>query len=153
MVGQDEQETDTKNRISTNSASELTNPLEMVKNQFRLLNRPILRSELGVGRNYGFGHRSVVNKHKKFDCKEFSFWAHEPFRNGKKNISGFGIAEFWCSRWELGRNYDVGTRWAWNRNEKSDFKEFSFWPHEPLRNGKKPIQAFESLNSEVRTRS
>ena len=31
MLGQDEQETYTKNRTSTNSASELTNPLEMVK--------------------------------------------------------------------------------------------------------------------------
>ena len=31
MLGQDEHETDTENRTSTNSASELTNPLEMVK--------------------------------------------------------------------------------------------------------------------------
>ena len=31
MLGQDEQETDTKNRTSTNSASKLTNPLEMIK--------------------------------------------------------------------------------------------------------------------------
>ena len=31
MLGQDEHETDTINRTSTNSASELTNPLEMVK--------------------------------------------------------------------------------------------------------------------------
>ena len=31
MLGQDEHETDTKNRTSTNSASNLTNPLEMVK--------------------------------------------------------------------------------------------------------------------------
>ena len=31
MLGQDEHETDTKNRTSTNSAFELTNPLEMVK--------------------------------------------------------------------------------------------------------------------------
>ena len=30
MLGQDEHETDTKNRNSTNSASKLTNPLEMV---------------------------------------------------------------------------------------------------------------------------
>ena len=48
MLGQDEQETDTKNCTSTNSASELTNPLKMVKNQFRLLNRSIPMSELGV---------------------------------------------------------------------------------------------------------
>ena len=31
MLGQDEHETDTNNRTSTNSASELTNRLEMVK--------------------------------------------------------------------------------------------------------------------------
>ena len=31
MLGQDEHETYTKNWTSTNSASELTNPLEMVK--------------------------------------------------------------------------------------------------------------------------
>ena len=31
MLGQGEHETDTKNRTSTNSASELSNPLEMVK--------------------------------------------------------------------------------------------------------------------------
>ena len=48
MLGQDEHETDTKNRTSTNSASEFTNPLDMVKNQFWLLNRSILMSELGV---------------------------------------------------------------------------------------------------------
>ena len=37
-----------KNRTSTNSASQITNPLEMVKKHFRLLTRSILRSELGV---------------------------------------------------------------------------------------------------------
>ena len=40
-----------------------------------------------------------------------------------------------------------------NGREKSDFKEFSFWAHELLRNGKNTIQAFESLNSDVRARS
>ena len=48
MMGQDEHETDMKNWTSTNSASELTNPLEMLNNQFRLLKRSILMSELGV---------------------------------------------------------------------------------------------------------
>ena len=57
MLGQDELETDTKNRTATTLASELTNPLQMVKNQFRLLNHSILMSELGVGSNYDFGHR------------------------------------------------------------------------------------------------
>ena len=31
ILGQDEQETDAKNRTSTNYASDLTNPLEVVK--------------------------------------------------------------------------------------------------------------------------
>ena len=48
MLGQDELETGTKNRTSTNSDSELRNPLEMVKNQFKDLNRSIMMSELGV---------------------------------------------------------------------------------------------------------
>ena len=48
MLGQDEHETDTEYRTLTNSASELTSPLEIVKNQFRLLNRSFLLSELGV---------------------------------------------------------------------------------------------------------
>ena len=48
MLGQDEHETDTKNQTSMNSAFELTKPLEMVKNQFKFLNRSILRSELEV---------------------------------------------------------------------------------------------------------
>ena len=33
-MGQDEHETDAKNRTVTNSAAELTNPLEMVKKTF-----------------------------------------------------------------------------------------------------------------------
>ena len=48
MLGQDEHETDTKNQTSTNSTSELTNPLQMVKNQFMLLNLSILMFELGI---------------------------------------------------------------------------------------------------------
>ena len=54
MLGQDEHETDTKNRTSTNSASELTNPLKMAKKQFRLLNWSILMSELGVSSKLRF---------------------------------------------------------------------------------------------------
>ena len=35
ILGQDEQETDAKNRNSTNLASQLTNPLQMVKKTFQ----------------------------------------------------------------------------------------------------------------------
>ena len=48
ILGLDELETDAKNRTSRNSASELMNPLEMVKKHVKLLNRSILMSELGV---------------------------------------------------------------------------------------------------------
>ena len=44
MLGEDEHETDTRNRTSTNSASELTNPLEMGKKTikaFELLNSDV----------------------------------------------------------------------------------------------------------------
>ena len=45
ILGQDEHETDTENRSSTDSASELTNPLEMVKKKtclaFELLNSDV----------------------------------------------------------------------------------------------------------------
>ena len=37
MLGQDEHETATKNRTSMNPASELTNPLEMLKKTFQAL--------------------------------------------------------------------------------------------------------------------
>ena len=46
-LGQDAHETDAKNQTLTNSASELTNLLEMVKKHFMLLNRSFLMSELG----------------------------------------------------------------------------------------------------------
>ena len=134
-----------------NPASKLTNPLEMVKKkQFRLLNRSILMYELGVRLKLRFWPRWGGNWNEKSDFKEFIFWALEPLRNGKKNNSGVWIALFRCLSWELGPNYDFGPRWARNKRKKSDIKEFSFWAHEPLRNGKKTIQTFESLNSEVR---
>ena len=53
----------------------------------------------------------------------------------------------------LGRNSDVELRWAWNGHEKSDFNEFSLWAQNLLEMVKNPIQAFESLNSDVRGRS
>ena len=46
-LGQDEHETDAKNRTLTNSDSELMNPFRMVKKYFSLLNRSVLMSDLG----------------------------------------------------------------------------------------------------------
>ena len=95
-----------------------------------------------LGPIYNFGPRWARNKREKSDFKKFSFWAHEPLRNGKKNLSGLGIAQFWCPSYELGANYDFGPRWARNKREKLDFKEFSFWTHKPLRNGKNNMSDF-----------
>ena len=58
ILGLGEHEPDAKNRISRNSASELTNTLERVK----------------------------------------------------KNMSGLGIAQFWCPSYVLGQNYDFGPK-------------------------------------------
>ena len=84
MLGHDEHETDTKNRTLTNSSFELTNPLSMVENQFNLLNRSILKFELGVRPKLRFWTEMSSNRHKKSDSKEFSLGAHEHLRNGKK---------------------------------------------------------------------
>ena len=99
-------------------------------------------SEIGVRPKLRFWARWARNRREKSDFKEFSFWAHKPIMNGKKNMSGFGIAQFWCPSSELGPNYNFRPRWARNRREKQDFKEFSFWNHEPLRNGKKNMLGF-----------
>ena len=47
ILGHDEHGIDAKKQTLTNSAYELMNPIEIVKKQFRLLNRSILMSELG----------------------------------------------------------------------------------------------------------
>ena len=57
-------------------------------------------------------------------------------------MSGFGIAQFLFPSKELGPNYDFWLRLARNRREKSNFKEYNFRAHEPLRNGKKTFQSF-----------
>ena len=48
MLGEDEHETDTKNRTSTNSPSELTNPLKLVKKPIQAFESPNSDDELGV---------------------------------------------------------------------------------------------------------
>ena len=60
-------------------------PWEMVKNQFRLLNRSILMSELGVRPKLRFWAQTSSKQTQKYDSKVFNFWSHEPLRNGKKH--------------------------------------------------------------------
>ena len=135
MLGQDEHETDTKNRTLTNSASELTKPLEMVKKHSRLLNRSILRSELVP--NYDFWHRWVVNRHKKSDCKEFCFWAHEPLRNGKKEHVRLWNRSIMISELGVRPKLRCWANMSMKQTRKIGLQRFSFLAHEPLRKSKK----------------
>ena len=86
-LGQDEHETDAKNRSLTNSASELTNLLQMVIKHFMLLNRSVLMSELEFRPKLRVWAKMRTKHTQKFN--EFSFRAHETLRNGKKNVLGF----------------------------------------------------------------
>ena len=153
MLGQDEHETDTKNWTSLNSASKLTNPLEMVINQFRLLNRWILMSELGVRPKYDFGHKWVVNRHKKSDCKEFSLWAHETLTDGKKQFMLLNCSIL-MSEQGVGPNYDfLGEDGQETDAKNRTSTNLASQVRNPLEMVKKTFQAFESLNFEVRARS
>ena len=84
MLGLDEHETNLKNRTSRNSAFELTNPLEMVKKISQALES--LNYDVRAG-SYAQITILGLDEHetdaKKSD-KEFSCWAQEPHRNGKK---------------------------------------------------------------------
>ena len=87
MLGQDEDETDTKNQNSTNSAYELTNPLEMVKSQFRLLNRSSLMSELGVMPKLRFwAQMSSKQKQKNMTARNSTSELSIPLERGKKLV-------------------------------------------------------------------
>ena len=65
ISGQLEHGTDAKNRTSRNSASEVTNPLEMVKKHFRLLNRSMLMSELRVRPKLRFWAKKSIKQTRK----------------------------------------------------------------------------------------
>ena len=69
----DEQEKDAKNRTSMNSASELVNPLEMVKKHVWLLNRSNLMFELGFRPKLRFGFQMSSKQTRKIDHQKFKF--------------------------------------------------------------------------------
>ena len=73
ILGQDSEAIDAKNRTKTNSASEVMNPLEMVKKHFRLLNRSILMSEQGVRPKFRFWAKMRRKKTRKIGRQKFSF--------------------------------------------------------------------------------
>ena len=95
ILGEDEKETDAKNRTLTNSSSELTNPLEIVKKQFRLLNHLILMSELGFKAEITI----LVPDEKETDAKNrtstnLAYELTNPLEMVKKNLLVFGIVQF-----------------------------------------------------------
>ena len=61
----DEHETDAKNRTLTNSASELTNPLDMVKKHASLWNRLIMMFELGFRPKFRFWDKMSTKQTQK----------------------------------------------------------------------------------------
>ena len=73
ILGQDEHETDTENRTSTNSVSELPNPLEMVKKHVRLWNCSILMSELEVMPKIQFWAKMSMKQTRKIGHQEIQF--------------------------------------------------------------------------------
>ena len=95
MLGQDEHETDTKNRTSTNSASELTNPLKMVKKviqAFELLNSDVrARNQLKMTILGQDEHETDTKNQTSTKSASELTNTLEMF---KKNMSGFGIAQF-----------------------------------------------------------
>ena len=72
MLGQDEHETDTKNRTSTNSDSEITNPLQMVIKHVKIWNRSILMSEIGVRPELRCSAMMSMKQTRKSDFNELS---------------------------------------------------------------------------------
>ena len=74
ILVRDEHETDAKNQTLTNSASELTNLLEMVKEKHvSLWNRPIMMFELGFRPKLLFWAKMSTKQTQKSDFNEFSF--------------------------------------------------------------------------------
>ena len=85
MFGHDEHETDTENRTSTNSASELTNPLEMVtKKHVRLWNRSILMSEIGVSSKFRCWAKMSMKQTRKIKLQRIQLLSSRTPRNGKQ---------------------------------------------------------------------
>ena len=84
---QDEQETDTKNRTSRNSASDLTNPLEMVKKTFQAFES--LNSDVRA-RSYAqltiFGHDEQETDAKKRSSRISAFELTNPLQMVKKHF-------------------------------------------------------------------
>ena len=96
MLGQDDHETDTKNRTLTNSDSELTNPLGIVKkpiHAFESHNSDIrARSEAQITI---LGQDEHETDAKNRTSTNLAAQLTNPFEMVKKNNSGFWIAQFW----------------------------------------------------------
>ena len=84
-MGLDEHETDAENRTSWNSASELTNPLKMVKKKCQALES--LNYDVRVGLNEH--ETDAKNRTSTNSASELT----KPLELVKKNMSGFGITQ------------------------------------------------------------
>ena len=69
-LGQDKHETDKENRTSTNSASNLTNPVEMLKKHVRLWNCSIFMSELEVRPKLRFWAKMSMKQTQKIRLQQ-----------------------------------------------------------------------------------
>ena len=125
----------------------------MVKKQFRLLNRSILMSELGLRPKLQCWAKMSRNRHEKSYFNECSFWAHEPLRNGKKQ---FRLLNCSILMSELGVRPKL---WCWAKMSMKQARKIwlqgiSFWAHESLRNVKKTCEIWNRsiMMSELRVR-
>ena len=94
-MGLDEHETYAKNRTLTNLASDLTNPLEMVKKTCQALES--LNSDVRARRKaeitiLGLDEHETDAKYR--NSRNLASELTHPLEMVKKNMSGFGIAQF-----------------------------------------------------------
>ena len=154
ILGEHEQEIDAKNKTSTNSPSQLTNRLEMVKKKFQAfqsLNSDVCaRSQAQITI---FGQDEQVTNAKNWTSTNSASELTNPIEMVKKACHALKSL-----------NYDVRARsqaqiTILGRDEQeadakiqtSSYSAFDLT--NPVEMVKKKIQAFESLNSDVRARS
>ena len=95
MLGQDEHETDTKNRTSKNSTSEVPKPLKMVKKPiqaFESLDFDVRAR--GYPQITIFDQDEHITDAKNRISTNLASQVKNPILMVKNNMSGFGIAQF-----------------------------------------------------------
>ena len=110
-------------------------------------------SELGVRPKLRFWAKLIMKQTQKSDFKKFRFWAHKPFKNSKKTFQPFESlnsdvrARRKAQITILGqKEHETDAKIRTSRNSASKLTN-------PLEMVKKTFQAFELVNSDVRSRS